>query len=260
MGVGKTCGVPKAVIDKVQGYSIPKEVQAFVVILGYWWIFKPHLAQCFCPLCHLVKKGYIWDWGAEQLPPLRKPKILVSWNLTGRAATSFSCLSKPGRHGLGSTAKTTKGVRALRVLAPTVEGSGDQMHLIEQPVTVRTSLRQWVGCQHALHWPASAMAQTPTLTKLQTYLQQRRNLSNSTRSPETVNVSVSKPVEKFYESLFEPNRGHCLKASSQQTEKMLPRMSFSIPFIYLELRRAHKEDCKKVRKSKAGKSLIVIGL
>lgn len=99
------------------------------------------------------------------------------------------------------------------------------------------------------------MAQNPTLTKLQTYLQQRLNLSNSTLSPETINVSMSKPVEKFYESLFEPNRGHCLEASSQQTEKMLPRMSFSIPFIYLELRRAHKEDCKKVRKSKAGKSL-----
>lgn len=33
---GKTCGIPKAIIDKVQGYPIPKEAQAFVVILGYW--------------------------------------------------------------------------------------------------------------------------------------------------------------------------------------------------------------------------------
>lgn len=31
--------------------------------------------------------------------------------------------------------------------------------------------------------------------------------------------------------------------------------SFSIPFLYLELRREHQEDYKKVRKSKAGKSL-----
>lgn len=34
--LGKTCIVPKAVLDKVQGYPIPKEVQAFVGILQYW--------------------------------------------------------------------------------------------------------------------------------------------------------------------------------------------------------------------------------
>ena len=31
--LGKTCGVPRAIMDKVQDYPIPKEV---AVILGYW--------------------------------------------------------------------------------------------------------------------------------------------------------------------------------------------------------------------------------
>lgn len=53
--LGKNCGVPKAITDKVQGYPIPKEV---VVIMRYWWIFMLRLAQCLCPVYHLPKKGY----------------------------------------------------------------------------------------------------------------------------------------------------------------------------------------------------------
>lgn len=101
------------------------------------------------PLYHLVKKGYIWGWGAEQLAAFEEAKVLVSWNLIGRVATSMSCFSKPGRHGLDIMAKAMKGVSALKVLAPIMEGSRDQIHLIEQPVMVRISLHQWVGCQHA---------------------------------------------------------------------------------------------------------------
>lgn len=177
--VGLELWCPRGCHRQIQGYSISKEVQAFVVILGYWWAFTsiPHLAQGFCPLYQLVKKGYIyiWDWGAEQLATFEKAKILVSWNLTGKVATSMGCFSKPGRHGLDIMAKTTKGMSALRVLAPTMERSRDQIHLIELPF-----INGWVV--NMLHWPASVMARTPALTKSQTYFQQRHHWPNSTLS------------------------------------------------------------------------------
>ena len=72
--------VSEAVTDKVQAYPTPKnmrEVPAFVGILGLWKTFLPHLAQCLHPLHHLVKKGYVWDWGSEHQATFQKAKILV---------------------------------------------------------------------------------------------------------------------------------------------------------------------------------------
>lgn len=57
--LGKTCVVPEAVIDEVQAYPIPNnvnEVQPFVRILGYWWTFILHLAHILCPLYRLYMR------------------------------------------------------------------------------------------------------------------------------------------------------------------------------------------------------------
>ena len=39
--------------------------------------FFPYLAQCFCPLYHLVKKGHVRDWGSGQQAAFEKVKTLV---------------------------------------------------------------------------------------------------------------------------------------------------------------------------------------
>ena len=53
--------VPEAVMDKMQACATSKnmkEVQAFMEILGFWRTSVLHLAPCFHPLYHPVKKGY----------------------------------------------------------------------------------------------------------------------------------------------------------------------------------------------------------
>ena len=42
---GKTKVLPSHVIDKVQAFPTPKQMQEFLGILGYWHSFIPHLAQ-----------------------------------------------------------------------------------------------------------------------------------------------------------------------------------------------------------------------
>lgn len=56
-------------IDEVQTYPTAmnvNKVQDFLGLWGLWVTFITHLAQCLCPLYHLVKKGHMWDRGSEQ--------------------------------------------------------------------------------------------------------------------------------------------------------------------------------------------------
>ena len=59
---------------------------------------------------------------------------------------------------------------------------------------------------------------------------------------------MSKPEETFYKSLFEPNWQQLL---GSEVSNALKSDSFSFSFMHLELRREHKEDYIKARKSKA---------
>ena len=74
MWLGKLHIVPEAVIDKVQACppaKNTKEVQASVGIWGLEDVYSPP-GTVLHPLCHLVKKGHVWDWGSEQQATFEK--------------------------------------------------------------------------------------------------------------------------------------------------------------------------------------------
>ena len=60
--------MPAAMTDEIQAFPIPqkpKQLQKFVVLLGYWQVFIPYLAQPVHPFYRLTHKGAAWDWGEE---------------------------------------------------------------------------------------------------------------------------------------------------------------------------------------------------
>ena len=74
-----TSVVPEAVINNVQAYPNPKnveEVQAFEGF-GFGRTFIPHLAQCICPLYCLLPGKERAHRGSEQQAAFEKAKILV---------------------------------------------------------------------------------------------------------------------------------------------------------------------------------------
>lgn len=62
---GKTYVVPEAVFDKCKLIQPQKcnEIQAFVEILGILENFYPPPGMVPPPVCCLVKRGHLWDWG-----------------------------------------------------------------------------------------------------------------------------------------------------------------------------------------------------
>ena len=53
-------------------------------------------------------------------------------------------------------------------------------------------------------------------------------------------------MENFYNSIFEPNWGHCQETNSPEKD------GFAVFLMHLELRREYKKDYVKVGESKTG--------
>jgi len=72
---GKTEVLPN---DKGQAFpvpTVPRQLQEFWGILGYWHSFVPYLVQLLKPLCQVTKKGQIWDWGRKEKDNFKQAKL-----------------------------------------------------------------------------------------------------------------------------------------------------------------------------------------
>jgi len=57
------------IINKIAAMSPPtskKEVQAFLVVEGFWRMHIPNYSQIVSPLCHITWKKNDFEWGPEQ--------------------------------------------------------------------------------------------------------------------------------------------------------------------------------------------------
>ena len=71
---GKTKVMPAAMIDKIKAFPIsqkPKQLQEFLGLLGYWWVFIPHLTQLVNILYCLTYKGATWGREKSVTWPIR---------------------------------------------------------------------------------------------------------------------------------------------------------------------------------------------
>lgn len=81
-----------------------------------------HLAQCICPLCHLVKKGHTWDWRSEWQATFKKTDLLVKQinavGITQAGLPSELDVSDSRKYGSGTAAETREWESVPRVWDP----------------------------------------------------------------------------------------------------------------------------------------------
>ena len=110
--MANTCSVLESGIEKMQFYSAltnVKEIQDFVMILGFWKIFIFHLAQCLHSLYHLVKKGHLWNWGSKQAAS-KKAKLPV------KEKVAQLCLTLCDQMNCSPAGSSVHGILQTRIL------------------------------------------------------------------------------------------------------------------------------------------------